>query len=72
MKRFAPWGFGKTQDAFLDRLERVFDFKVPRAHGYDVVEVDQSLRIRCQTSFLGMGVNFLSATPDTTYTAAST
>ena len=59
----------KPKDAFLDRLECVFDFKAPRAHGYDVVEAIKAMHQKKATIFFGMGGNFLSATPDTTYTA---
>ena len=59
----------EPKDAFLDRLERVFDFKAPRAHGYDVVEAIKAMHQKKATIFFGMGGNFLSATPDTTYTA---
>ena len=59
----------KPKDAFLDRLECAFDFKAPRAHGYDVVEAIKAMHQKKATIFFGMGGNFLSATPDTTYTA---
>jgi molybdopterin-dependent oxidoreductase alpha subunit len=55
--------------AFLDRLEAEFSFKAPRAHGLDVVDTVRAMRAGKVKVFLAMGGNFLSATPDTAYTA---
>lgn len=54
---------------FLDRLAEVFDFEPPREHGYDVVHAIQAMHAGDASVFFAMGGNFLSATPDTDYTA---
>ena len=59
----------KPKDAFLDKLESEFDFKAPRKHGYDVVEAIKAMYEKKAKVFFGMGGNFISATPDTEYTA---
>lgn len=59
----------KPKDAFLDNLEKEFNFKAPRAHGYDVVDAIKAMHEKKAKVFIGMGGNFVSATPDTEYTA---
>ena len=59
----------KPKEAFLDRLEHEFNFKAPRKHGYDVVAAIEAMHQKKASVFMGMGGNFLSATPDTEYTA---
>ncbi|MDB2622072.1 FdhF/YdeP family oxidoreductase [Flavobacteriales bacterium] len=59
----------KPKEAFLDRLEKEFTFKAPRKHGYDVVDAIEAMYQKKARVFIGMGGNFLSATPDTEYTA---
>jgi len=54
---------------FLDRLGEEFEFSPPRAHGYDTVEAIEAMHAGRAKVFLAMGGNFLSATPDTVYTA---
>jgi molybdopterin-dependent oxidoreductase alpha subunit len=51
--------------AFLDALERVFHFKAPREHGLDVVGAIDAMLAGKGKVFIGMGGNFLRATPDT-------
>ncbi|MDX2053153.1 MAG: FdhF/YdeP family oxidoreductase [Polyangiaceae bacterium] len=55
--------------AFLDKLESVFQFKVPRRPGLDVVNSIQAMHTGQAKIFFAMGGNFLSATPDTLFTA---
>ncbi|HEX8131081.1 MAG TPA: FdhF/YdeP family oxidoreductase [Pyrinomonadaceae bacterium] len=57
--------------AFLDALAREFDFEPPRAHGFDTVEAIKAMHAGRAKVFFAMGGNFLSATPDTEYTAAA-
>ena len=59
----------KPKDAFLDSLEKEFDFKAPRNHGYDVVDAIKAMHDGKAKVFFGMGGNFISATPDTEFTA---
>ncbi|GAB4403256.1 MAG: FdhF/YdeP family oxidoreductase [Microscillaceae bacterium] len=55
--------------AFLDKLKEVFDFEPPRHHGLDVVHAIQQMAKKPQQVFIALGGNFLSATPDTEFTA---
>ena len=59
----------KAPDAFLDNLEKEFNFKAPRKHGFDVVEAIEAMHSKKAKVFFGMGGNFVSATPDTEFTA---
>lgn len=59
----------KPTDEQLDRLENFYGFKVPRKHGYDVVRAIKAIHQEKIKVMFCMGGNFLSATPDTTYTA---
>jgi molybdopterin-dependent oxidoreductase alpha subunit len=61
--------FDKPKPKQLDKLKEVFGFEPPRQHGYDVVESIQAMHEGKLKVFFAMGGNFLSATPDTTYTA---
>jgi molybdopterin-dependent oxidoreductase alpha subunit len=55
--------------SFLDNLEKEFKFKAPRKFGYDVVEAIEAMHQKKAKVFFGMGGNFISATPDTEFTA---
>ena len=57
--------------AFLDALEREFGFTPPREHGLDTVGAIRAMHAGRARVFFAMGGNFLSATPDTEYTAAA-
>lgn len=59
----------KPTDEQLDRLENFYGFKMPRKHGYDVVRTIKAIHEEKVKVMFCMGGNFLSATPDTTYTA---
>lgn len=54
---------------FLDALGLEFGFEPPRAHGYDTVAAIKAMHRGDAKVFIGLGGNFLSATPDTLYTA---
>jgi molybdopterin-dependent oxidoreductase alpha subunit len=54
---------------FHDALDREFAFQSPRHHGYDVVNAIRAMHDGRAHVFIGMGGNFLSATPDTMVTA---
>ena len=58
-----PWKW------LLDKIEENYQFKVPRNHGYDTVESIEAMQNGEAKVFIGLGGNFLSATPDTKYTA---
>ena len=55
--------------AFLDRIEKTYGFQPPQKHGYAVVDAIEAMHNRKVNVFFAMGGNFLSAAPDTTYTA---
>ncbi|MEN2402555.1 FdhF/YdeP family oxidoreductase [Flavobacterium sp. MC2016-06] len=59
----------KPTNEQLDRLQAFFGFNPPREHGYDVVNVIKAIHEEKVKVLFCMGGNFLSATPDTTYTA---
>ena len=54
---------------FLDRIRDTFGFEPPRHHGYAVVDAIKAMYEGKAKVFFAMGGNFLSATPDTEYTA---
>jgi molybdopterin-dependent oxidoreductase alpha subunit len=59
----------KMPDAFMDSLKREFQFDPPRDHGLDTVQSIQAMLNQKVKVFFGLGGNFLSATPDTTWVA---
>ncbi len=61
--------FEKMPDWWLDRLDAEFGFQSPRAHGLDTVDSIKAMHAGRVKVFFAMGGNFLSATPDTEYTA---
>ena len=56
---------------FLDSLAAEFGFEPPREDGFDVVDSIRAMRDGKASFFLGMGGNFVRATPDTTVTEAA-
>ncbi len=59
----------KAPDWFLDKIKMKFGFEPPREHGVDVVNCIKKIHAEKIKIFFAMGGNFLSATPDTNYTA---
>lgn len=57
--------YEKPSIAFLEALDREFAFSAPREHGFDTVEAIRAMRDGSVRFFMGMGGNFVSATPDT-------
>lgn len=55
--------------AFLDKLKATFGFEPPRHHGFAVVDAIRAMHEGKASVFFALGGNFLSATPDTEYTA---
>jgi molybdopterin-dependent oxidoreductase alpha subunit len=55
--------------AFLDKLKDVFGFEPPRKAGFHVVSAIEAMHAKKAKIFFALGGNFLSATPDTSYTA---
>jgi molybdopterin-dependent oxidoreductase alpha subunit len=55
--------------SFLEGLEAGLGYTMPKAHGYDVVRAIQAMADGLVDVFFCMGGNFLSATPDTDFTA---
>ncbi|MCW2913805.1 MAG: putative dehydrogenase [Actinomycetia bacterium] len=63
--------YEKPGKAFLDALGEEFGFEPPREHGFDTVQTIQAMRDRKVKVFLGMGGNFVRATPDSAVTEAA-
>ncbi len=61
--------YEKPSKKQLDKLKEVFDFEPPREPGYDVVECIKAMHEGKLKVLFAMGGNFLSASPDTNYTA---
>ena len=59
----------KPTPEMLDKIEKVYGFNPPREHGYDVIKAVNAMHDGKAKVFFAMGGNFLSALPDTTYTA---
>ncbi|MCK9875905.1 FdhF/YdeP family oxidoreductase [Frankia sp. Ag45/Mut15] len=57
--------------AFLDALGAEFGFAPPRRHGLDVVDTIRAMRDGRVRVFVGMGGNFVAATPDSAVTEAA-
>ena len=56
-------------ESFLDRMEMGLKVSLPRKHGYDVVKSIKAMDEDKVGIFFCMGGNFISATPDTRFTA---
>ncbi|NEA21148.1 FdhF/YdeP family oxidoreductase [Actinomadura bangladeshensis] len=61
----------KPKPAFLDALAAEFGFEPPRGHGLDTVDAIRAMRDGKARLFLGMGGNFVRATPDAAVTEAA-
>src|SRR5204863_10029074 len=59
----------KPSKSFLQAIEDNFQFAPPGKQGHDVVESIKAMHNGNAKVFFAMGGNFLSATPDTLYTA---
>ncbi|MCF8324120.1 MAG: FdhF/YdeP family oxidoreductase [Leadbetterella sp.] len=59
----------KPSAAFNEAIEKNFGFTPPQQHGYDVVEAIEAMYEKKAKVFFALGGNFLSASPDTEYTA---
>ncbi|HPH84664.1 MAG TPA: FdhF/YdeP family oxidoreductase [Ferruginibacter sp.] len=63
--------YEKPSSKFLQKIKDRFQFEPPASHGLDVVECIKAMHNEKASVFIAMGGNFLSATPDTLYTAAA-
>ncbi|MEN4474640.1 FdhF/YdeP family oxidoreductase [Mycolicibacterium cosmeticum] len=61
----------KMPEAFLAALDARFGITSPRKHGHDTVDGIRAMRDGRAKTFIGMGGNFVSATPDTAVTEAA-
>jgi molybdopterin-dependent oxidoreductase alpha subunit len=59
----------KMSAEFMEALGKEFDFSPPKEHGFDTVRTIQAMHEGKVKVFVGLGGNFLSAAPDTHYTA---
>ncbi|QEL13720.1 FdhF/YdeP family oxidoreductase [Limnoglobus roseus] len=62
-------GIWEHVPAWGHKLGQEFGFTVPAEKGYDTVEAIRAMHAGDAKVFIGLGGNFLSATPDTQYTA---
>lgn len=63
--------YEQPSETFLKSIGQHFGFEPPAAPGYDVVESIHAMHKGEIKVFMAMGGNFLSASPDTLYTAAA-
>ncbi|MFG2089838.1 MULTISPECIES: FdhF/YdeP family oxidoreductase [unclassified Spirillospora] len=61
----------RPKPEFLDALAAEFGFEPPREHGVDTVDAIRAMRDGRAKVFLGMGGNFVRATPDSAVTEAA-
>lgn len=61
----------KMPEEFLAALDTRFGITSPRSHGHDTVDAIRAMRDGHAKTFIGMGGNFVSATPDTEVTEAA-
>ena len=61
--------YEKPSPEFLNSIKTVFGFNPPVKNGYDTVESIHAMYKGNVKVFMALGGNFLSATPDTKYTA---
>jgi molybdopterin-dependent oxidoreductase alpha subunit len=61
--------YEKPSASLTNSLKKIYGFDPPSKYGYDTVESIQAMHERKIKVFMAMGGNFLSAAPDTTYTA---
>ncbi|BAH50557.1 FdhF/YdeP family oxidoreductase [Rhodococcus opacus] len=61
----------KMPESFLTALDAEFGIRSPRRHGFDAVDSIRAMRDGKASVFVGMGGNFVSATPDTDTTEAA-
>jgi molybdopterin-dependent oxidoreductase alpha subunit len=61
----------KPSQAFLDQIEKVFGFHPPQQHGHSVVDALKAMIDGRSKVFVGLGGNFVAATPDTAIVQAA-
>jgi len=61
----------RMPESWLKRLDAEFAMQAPRRHGLDTVGTIRAMHDGRVGVFIGLGGNFLSATPDTEFTAAA-
>jgi molybdopterin-dependent oxidoreductase alpha subunit len=61
--------YEKPSPKFISALSKEFDHAFPAAHGFDTVEAIHAMHQGRAKLLFALGGNFLSATPDTHYTA---
>ena len=63
--------FERMPESFHDALDAEFAFASPRKHGFDTVAAIAAMRDGRAQFFMGMGGNFVRATPDSAVTEAA-
>jgi molybdopterin-dependent oxidoreductase alpha subunit len=59
----------KMSDKFMESLGKEFNFSPPAKHGFDTVRSIEEMHKGKVKVFIGLGGNFLVASPDTNYTS---
>jgi len=59
----------KMSAEFMEALGKEFHFTPPEKHGFDTVRTIEAMHLGKVKVFVGLGGNFLAATPDTKYTS---
>jgi molybdopterin-dependent oxidoreductase alpha subunit len=63
--------FHLMPDSYSEALEQRYGFKAPREEGFDVVHSIHAMATGKVKVFIGLGGNFLQASPDTSFTASA-
>jgi molybdopterin-dependent oxidoreductase alpha subunit len=58
----------KPREPFLLALDKRYNFTAPREHGFDAIEAIDAMSDDKVKIFIGLGGNFVSATPDSVFT----
>ena len=61
----------KMSDSFFDKMDGKYGLKFSRNHGYDTVAAIEAMSSKKDMVFLGLGGNFVMASPDTTLTTSA-
>ncbi|GAB1855979.1 FdhF/YdeP family oxidoreductase [Flavobacteriaceae bacterium MHTCC 0001] len=59
----------EAPQSFLDKIEAKYGFKPSPKHGYSVIDAIKAMYEKKAKVFFGLGGNFISAVPDTAYSA---
>ena len=61
----------KMPDSFFDKMDEKYGLKFSRNHGYDTIAAIEAMSLQKGMVFLGLGGNFVMASPDTNFTSSA-